>query len=1013
MITVAAVFGLMGAIILGLLMNAFLDSGLTSRQKAASEEKLQTISSLLDDMNALAAEETANFDNLNLSKAETAAFMIQNADNYDYSDESMEQLRSVMDVYNVLVIDKNGRVICSALENHADYSRSRFNQLRAAFENETSEPFTISGDVSLRYYGAKIDERRMLVVVRDTAVLEQKLVYEASLGDTLEDVHVGQDGIVMAISPLDYTFLYHPDSAKIGESAVALGADVSLLSDGVSGYIPVGDVRYYCSTMLYDDMYIVCAVPEAELTANRTALIAIAEVIYVITVSILILYAFFASREKTAPQGKAEFRRHLGGRLSVITAVGAVIVLLAVILLGSLFSLSRQSITNSHRLTETFADFDENDEETDYITEQYNESYLEKAQLLALVVENVDRSKQTLDFMATLADKLQVEYINIFDLEGKTTAASSSFWSFTLSEDPSAQSYEFRNILNGSTLQVVQDPQVGDDGILRQYVGVAIQDENYETTGIAEIGIVATALQNALSDTGLADVLSDIQTGNKGFVFAVDAETGKFEYYPDSQLIGQDAESYGIPASKQLPGFNDFITIDGTNYYCLSGEHDGSIIYIAVPMKTLNSLTLPTALVTFFFCLVWMAIITVFLSMTVRHPDDLVLEEAEFADSIIDISGTREMIDVDRGDGKLIKTRSILTRFSGNEVAWSSKTAGQKVGYIFQSVLTVAALAFLVMVIFADSIFTEDSLFMYILRGSWQKGFNIFGITKSVVLIIVVVICAVLLRRLIMWFADKLGAKGETVCRLLSSFVKFGAFIGLIYACLAELGCDTSVLLTSAGILSIVVGLGANSLIKDILAGLMIIFEGTFQVGDIVTVGGFRGTVIEIGLRTTKIKEGAGNIKIFENSGLGDVLNMTKDFSVVGCEMSIEYGEDLRYVEKILEKEFPKIKAKLPAIKDGPFYKGVSALGDNSVDIKIVAKCNEKDRLQLDRDLRRALKLVFDEYQINVPYPQVVLNQPCTTFHQVSSLDEKRADKFEAAQGESSRDVVSDGESQG
>ncbi len=121
--------------------------------------------------------------------------------------------------------------------------------------------------------------------------------------------------------------------------------------------------------------------------------------------------------------------------------------------------------------------------------------------------------------------------------------------------------------------------------------------------------------------------------------------------------------------------------------------------------------------------------------------------------------------------------------------------------------------------------------------------------------------------------------------------------------------------------------------------------------------------------------------------------------------MVVHYGEDLRYVEKVLQEEFPNIKAKLPAIVEGPFYRGVSELADSAVIIKIIAKCTEADRMQLDRDLRRQLKLVFDKHNINIPFPQVVVNQPTEDIHETTKNQDKQAEKFVEKQNQEFKDT--------
>ena len=999
----AAALVLLGAVLLGGGMIVGLNRAMMSRQKTASEEKLAYVDTLLDEMNEKKAAEEAAFDELNTSKADTVAFMARNIDGFAMTDEHMAELRDIIDVYNLLIIDRDGQIVCSALESPRDYSISRFNQLRAVWTgSESAEPFTIdTDDISLRYYGAKIDSTYMVVVVRDTAVLQQKLESVASLSAALDGIRAGREGFVFAVSPLDYSFLYYPDESYIGQSAVACGIDAALLEDGVSAYLTVDGTRYYCSTALLDDTYIVCAVPAAELTANRSITAAVTVVLYLIAAAIVVLYIFFTERDKKA-RAEQDFRRAFVGRLLAISAAGVVCVGVLTFFLMTLLSLSQQGVTNKHRLDETVAALEAAEKEKTVIGDQFDESYLEKAHLLADVIEEAPVKALTQTFMAELADALDAERICYFDTDGNTVAASDSYWGLRLSENEEDQTYAFRKILAGSVSEVVQEAMAGDDGVYCQYIGVAIQDASHKTVGVAQLGITPSLLESALSATDLGDVLSEIQTGNNGFVFAVDSEDGTFTYYPDESLVGWEAVSYGLGEEQLITGYNDLISVSSETYYAISGEYGSNLIFVAVPMRTLNNMSAPAALAACLFCVIWLALL-----LAVLVPGVGPLEAAETQPPE---DGGKDIIRVDRGDGKKIRTRSILTRFTAKDPAWAEYTAGQKVWLIVKLIVGAAAVCLLIMLLAADSIFSEDSLIRYILKGTWQKGINVFAVTQCAILIISVELISVIVRRLLLWFADKLGAKGDTIIRLLVSFIKLATVVGLIYVCLAQLGADTTVLLTSAGILSLVVGLGANSLIKDILAGLMIVFEGAFQVGDIVTINGFRGTVVEIGIRTTKVKEAGGNIKIFDNSSVGDVLNMTKDFSVVAVDMSIEYGEDLCFVENVLAKEFDAVRAALPAIKDGPFYKGVSELGDNSVNIKIVAKCDEADRAQLDRDLKRELKLIFDRYDINIPFPQVVLNQPPASFHHANVSQQEDADEFGREQTEESQDIVIDGE---
>lgn len=200
--------------------------------------------------------------------------------------------------------------------------------------------------------------------------------------------------------------------------------------------------------------------------------------------------------------------------------------------------------------------------------------------------------------------------------------------------------------------------------------------------------------------------------------------------------------------------------------------------------------------------------------------------------------------------------------------------------------------------------------------------------------------------------------------------------LSVLYLCLALFGVDTKTLLASAGILTLVVSLGAKELVSDVIAGLFIIFESEFRVGDIVTIGDWRGKVLEIGIRTTKVENAEGNIKIFSNSAVSGIINMTQRYSLAVCDVSVDYRESLERIEAILRRELPLIARRLPAIRQGPDYMGVVELADSGVLLRIIAYCSEEDRIQLTRDLNREIKLMCDRWQICIPFPQVVLNEP-------------------------------------
>ena len=245
---------------------------------------------------------------------------------------------------------------------------------------------------------------------------------------------------------------------------------------------------------------------------------------------------------------------------------------------------------------------------------------------------------------------------------------------------------------------------------------------------------------------------------------------------------------------------------------------------------------------------------------------------------------------------------------------------------------------------------------------------------RIVSLCFVVITLTHVVRLLLRIIGPKLKSR-QSLASLLSSFAKYLGAIVLIFAILGTLGIDTAVLLASAGILSLIVGLGAQPLIEDIFAGIFIVFEHTFEIGDIIIVDGFRGTVKEMGIRTTKIEDAGGDVKVINNSDIRTLINMTSKLSTAVCDVSISYSDDIEKVEKVLKDNLGQIKNKYKAIINGPEYVGVQSLSDSAVVIRITAECNEMMRYQVQRDINREIKIIFDKNNITIPFPQVVIHE--------------------------------------
>ena len=217
-------------------------------------------------------------------------------------------------------------------------------------------------------------------------------------------------------------------------------------------------------------------------------------------------------------------------------------------------------------------------------------------------------------------------------------------------------------------------------------------------------------------------------------------------------------------------------------------------------------------------------------------------------------------------------------------------------------------------------------------------------------------------------------SKKSTVWIIVRSIFKYGSVIVGVFLVLSAWGVQTPTLLAGAGILGLALSFGAQSLIEDVIAGLFIIFEKQFQVGDIIQAHSFRGKVTEIGVRTTTLVDVNGDVLIINNSDLRQTINTSANLSPAICDISIAYGEDLERVEKVILNNIEELKSKIPDIVEGPFYRGVQSLSDSSVVIRMYARTDELKKYQVTRDLNKEMKLLFDRNGIQIPFNQIVVH---------------------------------------
>ena len=207
---------------------------------------------------------------------------------------------------------------------------------------------------------------------------------------------------------------------------------------------------------------------------------------------------------------------------------------------------------------------------------------------------------------------------------------------------------------------------------------------------------------------------------------------------------------------------------------------------------------------------------------------------------------------------------------------------------------------------------------------------------------------------------------------VLISIIKYSMrIIGFCWV-LTIIGVNVSTIFASIGILALIIGFGAESLVADIVTGVFVLFENEYNIGDIIEVDGFRGTVTEIGIRTVSVQDSGGNIKIINNSDLKNIINRSNQKSTAVCDIGVAYETDLEEFDKLVIKIIDEITDRNPeAFKFGIKYLGVQELGDFSITLRFAAEAEENKVFATRRLLNKELKTAFDRHNVSIPFPQI------------------------------------------
>lgn len=261
---------------------------------------------------------------------------------------------------------------------------------------------------------------------------------------------------------------------------------------------------------------------------------------------------------------------------------------------------------------------------------------------------------------------------------------------------------------------------------------------------------------------------------------------------------------------------------------------------------------------------------------------------------------------------------------------------------------------------------------------------NIPEVVSNLIVIVIVVVLWILVGvlihksvRSILYKVLKIkqrGARAITLGKLISNVTKYFIWFVIGIVVLSEMNVDITPFIASAGVIGLAVGFGAQAIVKDFISGFFIIFEESFNAGDIIEVNGFKGTVLVLGLRTTRIQSWKGEINIINNGDIRSVINYSMSDSIAIVEFGVGYNTDLLKLQRLLDVFVVKTNELYEEIIEVPSYSGVIELAESSINLRITAKTKSQLHFKVERDIRRDLVILLNENGIEIPFPQLVIH---------------------------------------
>ena len=631
-----------------------------------------------------------------------------------------------------------------------------------------------------------------------------------------------------------------------------------------------------------------------------------------------------------------ETRRELRSRTAILILAALTVTGIVTYYAHTLQSISTYILDDEEELQKIKDEYAERSSVTEEIQDMFTRIYSEETRVLAnyLSVYPEERTEADLKYFA---EEFGFEYLVLFDNDGKEIRSSADYINLSLSKNRDDMSWKFRSLLNGVQL-VSSGIEMDDLTLLRhQVIGAQLRNAANEPDGFLMAAYSPTIVEKAISASSIEAILNAEIQLNHNIFFRINPETKEIIYSPYDLTSGINALDAGFTETSLMEGFSGSLNYLGTKYSVTQTTLDQEYLYIGMAYDTIfenrmqyTGLSTVGALVVY--------LIAALLMSHVRMQKAAEAAEAETEENVL----FRE-----KSEG-----RSLI--------------AEEKTTKMILNLARLIGIILVIVLLFRKQILAKDSMILYVLQGDWRPGPNVFALTAVLIMILVVGVLVRIVISILDMFSRIVSPRAETYIRLVRSTVTYMSVLITGYVALMMFGVKMQTLLATTSIMALLVGMGAQDLTEDIIAGLFLMFESEFQVGDVIDVDGKIGVVKEIGIHSTKMIDQNNNILLLNNARVKNIINRTQNTSYTFSSFTLSTDIPIRRLEEIFAKELPLLKERYPQFVSAPYFMGAGNFDGGRMECTIAAEASEENRLAMERILNMEIQKILKKYEIEI-----------------------------------------------